>query len=229
MTREFYENQDKLSDDKNQSENGSSQREDGIDQGAEGSIKQGQTLKDLNAKDLHGENVGEEMVRKAINEPKNMEISKAVAVKMRLAGSLLYGYDQRVFDRDTARRMLHRIHGHLVIFPTEWLAREVESKNWFYSADRLPPIEIYDWLSYALLQAARIFIAEPARRVPSRSYQVKNLRKMDENFLLIPEAYFFFQKVLRVVNPIKHENPLALLQRFNRMIWAYQKGVQGVL
>ncbi|SJM87881.1 related to Phospholipase D1 [Zygosaccharomyces bailii] len=147
MTREFTQNQDKLSDEENQDENKPDQDkngEHGIDQGAEGSIRRGQTLKDLHAKDLHGENVGEEMVRKAIAEPRNIEISKAVATKMRLAGSLLYGYDQRVFDKHTARRMLQRIHGHLVIFPTEWLAREVESKNWFYSADRLPPIEIYD-------------------------------------------------------------------------------------
>ncbi|AAS53442.2 AFR071Wp [Eremothecium gossypii ATCC 10895] len=64
--------------------------------------------------------------------------------KMKLSSSLLYGINQKIFDRHTARRLLERINGHLVIFPTDWLAKEVESKNWFYNADRLPPIDIYD-------------------------------------------------------------------------------------
>ncbi|SCU80111.1 LAFA_0B07558g1_1 [Lachancea sp. 'fantastica'] len=66
------------------------------------------------------------------------------ALKMKLSSSVLYGSNQRLFDKYTAQRILERIHGHLVIFPTDWLAREVESKNWFYSTDRLPPIDIYD-------------------------------------------------------------------------------------
>ncbi|CEP60050.1 phospholipase D LALA0_S01e01860g [Lachancea lanzarotensis] len=66
------------------------------------------------------------------------------ALKMKLSSSVLYGANQRIFDKYTAQRILERIHGHLVIFPTDWLAREVESKNWFYSTDRLPPIDIYD-------------------------------------------------------------------------------------
>ncbi|SCU86048.1 LADA_0D11914g1_1 [Lachancea dasiensis] len=70
--------------------------------------------------------------------------SRSRALKMKLSSSVLYGANQRIFDKYTASRILERIHGHLVIFPTEWLAREVESKNWFYSADRLPPIDIYD-------------------------------------------------------------------------------------
>ncbi|AET40740.1 phospholipase D Ecym_6364 [Eremothecium cymbalariae DBVPG len=64
--------------------------------------------------------------------------------KMKLSSSLLYGINQKIFDRHTARRLLERINGHLVIFPTDWLSKEVESKNWFYNADRLPPIDIYD-------------------------------------------------------------------------------------
>ncbi|CCF55777.1 hypothetical protein KAFR_0A03420 [Kazachstania africana CBS 2517] len=69
---------------------------------------------------------------------------KAITLQMKLNGSLLYGFNERIFDKYTARRILERIHGHLVIFPTEWLAKEVESRNWFYNADRLPPIDIYD-------------------------------------------------------------------------------------
>lgn len=70
--------------------------------------------------------------------------SKSAALKMKLSSSVLYGANQRLFDKHTAQRLLSRIHGHLVIFPTDWLAKELESKNWFYSADRLPPIDIYD-------------------------------------------------------------------------------------
>ncbi|SCU82768.1 LANO_0B07470g1_1 [Lachancea nothofagi CBS 11611] len=70
--------------------------------------------------------------------------SRSRALKMKLSNSVLYGANQRIFDKYTARRILERVHGHLVIFPTDWLAREVESNNWFYSADRLPPIDIYD-------------------------------------------------------------------------------------
>lgn len=70
--------------------------------------------------------------------------SKSSALKMKLSSSLLYGFTQKIFDKHTAQRLLERVHGHLVIFPTDWLAKEVESKNWFYNADRLPPIDIYD-------------------------------------------------------------------------------------
>lgn len=70
--------------------------------------------------------------------------SKATALRMRLSGSLLFGFNQRIFDKHTARRILDRVHGHLVVFPTEWLAKETESKNWFYNVDRIPPIDIYD-------------------------------------------------------------------------------------
>ena len=50
----------------------------------------------------------------------------------------------RIFDRETAERILNEIQGHLVVFPTEWLSRELDGGNWFYNTDRLPPIEIYD-------------------------------------------------------------------------------------
>ncbi|KAM3163069.1 Phospholipase [Lachancea thermotolerans] len=70
--------------------------------------------------------------------------ARSSALKMKLSSSVLYGANQRIFDKHTARRILERIHGHLVVFPTDWLAKEVESKNWFYNADRLPPIDIYD-------------------------------------------------------------------------------------
>lgn len=50
----------------------------------------------------------------------------------------------RIFDRETAERILSEIQGHLVLFPTEWLSRELDGGNWFYNTDRIPPIEIYD-------------------------------------------------------------------------------------
>jgi phospholipase D1/2 len=51
---------------------------------------------------------------------------------------------QRVFDRATADRLASEIQGHLVVFPVDWLSKEIESGNWFYNMDRLPPVEIYD-------------------------------------------------------------------------------------
>lgn len=64
--------------------------------------------------------------------------------RMKMNNQLLYGTKDRMFDRRTARKLLERIHGHLVVFPVDWLCKEVESNNWFYNVDRLPPIDIYD-------------------------------------------------------------------------------------
>lgn len=50
----------------------------------------------------------------------------------------------RIFERDSAERILNEICGHLVVFPTDWLLRELEGGNWFYNTDRIPPIDIYD-------------------------------------------------------------------------------------
>lgn len=49
-----------------------------------------------------------------------------------------------VFDRETADKLLSEIQGHLVLFPVDWLYKEVEGGNWFYNMDRIPPLEIYD-------------------------------------------------------------------------------------
>lgn len=49
-----------------------------------------------------------------------------------------------VYDHETARKLLGKIRGNLVIFPTRWLKREVEGSHWFYQADKLPPIQIYN-------------------------------------------------------------------------------------
>lgn len=51
---------------------------------------------------------------------------------------------ERIFDRETAERLLNEVRGHLVLFPADWLARELEGDNWFFNTDRIPPIEIYD-------------------------------------------------------------------------------------
>ncbi|CUM56245.1 unnamed protein product [Debaryomyces tyrocola] len=51
---------------------------------------------------------------------------------------------ERIFERETAERLLREIQGHLVIFPADWLMRELEGGNWFYNTDRIPPIDIYD-------------------------------------------------------------------------------------
>ena len=97
---------------------------------------------------LHGVNEKNEIIS-GNDEPKvqsfnNNKRAKAAALKMNLSGSLLFGFNSRLFDRYSARKILDRVHGNLVIFPTEWLAKEVESRNWFYNSDRLPPIEIFN-------------------------------------------------------------------------------------
>lgn len=51
---------------------------------------------------------------------------------------------EKIYDRESAERLLNEIHGHLVLFPADWLARELEGDNWFFNTDRIPPIEIYD-------------------------------------------------------------------------------------
>lgn len=51
---------------------------------------------------------------------------------------------ERIFDRRSAQLLLEEINGNLVLFPTDWLMRELEGGNWFFNTDRIPPVEIYD-------------------------------------------------------------------------------------
>ncbi|QLQ78532.1 hypothetical protein HG537_0A07790 [Torulaspora globosa] len=108
---------------------------------ATGSVEKGTTIAEVPQSVVHNDitNVADARANAAQSRR-----SKATALRMRLSGSLLFGFNQRIFDKYTARRILERVHGHLVVFPTEWLAKEVESKNWFYNVDRIPPIDIYD-------------------------------------------------------------------------------------
>lgn len=53
-------------------------------------------------------------------------------------------HSNRVFERDSAERILLEIQGHLVHFLSEWLLKELDADNWYQSLDRVPPIEIYD-------------------------------------------------------------------------------------
>lgn len=81
---------------------------------------------------------------RAGNPPSHPQTPPENAFRMKMNNQLLYGTKDRMFDRRTARKLLERIHGHLVVFPVDWLCKEVESNNWFYNVDRLPPIDIYD-------------------------------------------------------------------------------------
>lgn len=150
MIQEFSENQDQLIDleiaaDSEGTRNSSSTSAENLNKGdlplkkdAKGYVEKGDTIGEVPQDDIHHNLDNQEAPRRKERS------SKAAALKMRLSGSLLYGFNQRIFDKHTAKRILQRVHGHLVVFPTEWLAREVESKNWFYNVDRLPPIDIYD-------------------------------------------------------------------------------------
>ena len=98
-------------------------------------IEKGEKVKDVPTEP------GKDLLEEAQDKIKKEAVSR---IKMRFSNSILYGFKPRIFTRYTARKMLERVHGHLVLFPTEWLSKELDSKNWFYSMDRLPPITIYD-------------------------------------------------------------------------------------
>lgn len=153
MAEEFSDNQDalieleKLNKRGPYSENNSSSA-DALGKGdlpmrkdATGSVERGTTIGEVPQSVIHNDINNVAGAGANVSETRR---SKATALKMRLSGSLLFGFNQRIFDKYTARRILERVHGHLVVFPTEWLAKEVESKNWFYNVDRIPPIDIYD-------------------------------------------------------------------------------------
>lgn len=110
-------------------------------------VKKGEKLGDIDfpesINDL-AENAEEKFGRKLMEKQTLNSKGNRMTLKMKMYASSVNGSNQRIFDKVTARRILERIRGHLVLFPTEWLCREVESKNWFYHADRLPPIDIYD-------------------------------------------------------------------------------------
>ncbi|KAL3228899.1 Phospholipase D1 [Nakaseomyces bracarensis] len=109
-------------------------------------VRKGDRLGDIDFSDELddiGERAEKKLGQKMIQTNENVSRGN-MTLMMKLYASSMNGFNQRIFDKITARRILERIHGHLVLFPTEWLCKEVESKNWFYHADRLPPIEIYD-------------------------------------------------------------------------------------
>lgn len=51
---------------------------------------------------------------------------------------------EQVLDAQVAEEVLAGVTGHLVMFPTEWLNRELDSGNWHFQMDRMAPLEIYD-------------------------------------------------------------------------------------
>lgn len=60
-----------------------------------------------------------------------------------LPGASGYGRGA-VYDYPTSLRLMRMVRGHVVMFPTKWLKKEVEGSNWFYNADKIPPIQIYN-------------------------------------------------------------------------------------
>ncbi|QPG73417.1 hypothetical protein FOA43_000727 [Brettanomyces nanus] len=64
---------------------------------------------------------------------------------MMFGGGLVGNYgSMSVYDYETAKKLLGLIKGRVVKFPSKWLKKEVEGSNWFYKADKLPPIQIYN-------------------------------------------------------------------------------------
>lgn len=117
-------------------------------------LEKGKHLFELSASDIAMDSVDEGNGAVSNEESKNSENADRQynnqhaatdnIFKMKMTSQLLYGTKDRMFDRETAKKLLERIHGHLVVFPVDWLCKEVESNNWFYNVDRLPPIDIYD-------------------------------------------------------------------------------------
>lgn len=151
MAEEFSDNQDTLIDlekrPQEQSKRTSSTATGVVGKGelplakeASLTVEKGTKIGEVPQEGLHND-AGKKNSTKVESQNKR---SKATALRMRLSGSLLFGFNQRIFDKYTAKRILERVHGHLVVFPTEWLSKETESKNWFYNVDRIPPIDIYD-------------------------------------------------------------------------------------
>ena len=64
--------------------------------------------------------------------------------RLRLSRGMLNGLDRKTFDKYSAKRLLQRVHGHLIIMPYNWMEQEVQNDNWYFNADRVPPIDIYD-------------------------------------------------------------------------------------
>ncbi|KAL6940210.1 hypothetical protein ACO0QE_004106 [Hanseniaspora vineae] len=64
--------------------------------------------------------------------------------RLRLSRGMLNGLDKKTFDKYSAKRLLQRVHGHLIIMPYNWMEQEVQNDNWYFNADRVPPIDIYD-------------------------------------------------------------------------------------
>lgn len=63
------------------------------------------------------------------------------------SGTMIGDDDYRpnaIYDYESAKKLLNLIQGRLVKFPTRWLQTEIEGSNWFYKADKIPPIQIYN-------------------------------------------------------------------------------------
>ncbi|XBW37662.1 hypothetical protein QEN19_003243 [Hanseniaspora menglaensis] len=78
------------------------------------------------------------------NEKQEAMDHKFRNLRVKLARGMISGFDKKVYDKFTALQMLNRVHGHLVLFPLKWLSKEIELNNWFYNADTLPPIDIFN-------------------------------------------------------------------------------------
>lgn len=97
---------------------------------------------DANGADIHGNTNGTSYSHSTgggiTNGTRNRRRKRTTFARRRLHSG------EKIFERDSAERILNQIQGHLVMFPTEWLLRELEGENWFYNTDRIPPIDIYD-------------------------------------------------------------------------------------
>lgn len=114
-----------------------------INESAESPPKEGNNLQDET--EYENEDV-EEHHRRLQRNAKLIELERfQMSVTNENAGTSITPYGKgTVYDHETGLKLMKMVRGHVVCFPTRWLKKEVESSNWFYKADKLPPIQIYD-------------------------------------------------------------------------------------
>lgn len=89
----------------------------------------------------------EEHQRKLKRSAKLAELERYIRINGQASANITgaNGYGRGVvYDYQSSIKLMKMVRGHVVLFPTKWLKKEVEGSNWFYKADKIPPIQIYN-------------------------------------------------------------------------------------
>ncbi len=102
---------------------------------------------DLGESELDVEIDVEKRRRRMERGAKLAELERFQRITGQIGGSMLGvgGYGRNtVYDYESSLKLMRLVKGNVVMFPTRWLKKEVEGSNWFYRADKIPPIQIYN-------------------------------------------------------------------------------------